>query len=190
MEESDQSLVERYRRGDVDALRVLVERYERPLFGFIVNTIGSAADADEIFQEVWFRAIRKLDSYEHGNLLGWLIRISRNLVVDRSRGQKRLCSLERESEEGGSLADAIPAPDRSPSDAATDRDLGLRIKAAVSGLPPEQQEVFLLRAQTDLPFREIARIQGVSINTALARMQYAVAKLRAALKEDYGSLGG
>ena len=70
------------------------------------------------------------------------------------------------------------------------RGCGPRIAAAVAKLPAEQREVFLMRMEGDLPFKEIARIQKVSINTALARMQYALNKLRQDLKSDYADLEG
>ena len=69
-----------------------------------------------------------------------------------------------------------------------DRDLGQRIESAVRQLPEEQKEVFLMRVRGDLPFKDIAAIQGVSINTALARMQYAIVKLRNALKSEYDTM--
>ena len=67
--------------------------------------------------------------------------------------------------------------------------MGARIEAAVRSLPQEQREVFLLRTEGDVPFKDIARIQGTSVNTALARMQYALQKLRTELKGDYETLG-
>lgn len=188
MEASDESLLDRYREGDVRALQELVERYKRPLFGFILNSSGGQVDADEVFQEMWFRAIRRLDSYEHGNFPGWLFRICHNLLIDMARSRKRLVSLDEEPEEGDSAADRLADAGPSPSEKAADRDLGRRIREAVETLPPEQKEVFLLRVEADLPFKEIAAMQEVSINTALGRMHYALTKLREALKQDYRSL--
>ena len=75
-----------------------------------------------------------------------------------------------------------------PGETTADRDLGARIRAAVQELPEEQRVVFLLRTEADVPFKEIAKMQGTSINTALARMHYAVLKLRNELKGDYESL--
>ena len=63
MEASDHELLSQYRRGRVDALEVLIERYRRPLYGFILNMTEGRGDADEIFQEVWFRVIRKIGLY-------------------------------------------------------------------------------------------------------------------------------
>ena len=192
VEPSDRELIEKYGDGDPGALGTLVVKYRRQLYGFIVHLTGGADDADEIFQEVWFRVIRHIDSYEDQNFAGWLFRICRNLVIDRARNRKRVVSLEdtagHHTDEG--WESRVPAAGASPSEAASDQELGRRIRVAVRALPEEQREVFLLRIEAYMPFKEIARVQGVSINTALARMQYALARLQGLLKADYQALGG
>lgn len=190
-QEPETELLNRYRDGDAAALGALVEKYRRPLFGFITNMMRDGSDADEVFQEVWFKAIRKLSLYRDKNFGGWLMRIAHNTVIDRSRRRKGLCSLDvgNENEEGsGSLASVLPSTDPGPANQVQAGELGRRISEAVALLPPEQKAVFLMRVEMDLPFREISRIQQVSINTALARMHYAVGKLRSVLKDDYEAL--
>ena len=188
MADSDSTLLARYRRGETDALQVLVEKYRHPLFGFIVNTVRGQDEADEIFQEVWFRVIRKLGSYRQKNFLGWLVRIARNLVIDRARRRKPGMSFDAEPAEGPRLTETIAGNDAGPAHGVEMSELGQRVRQAVETLPPEQKEVFVMRVQTALPFKEIAEIQNVSINTALARMQYALAKLREQLHEEYRQL--
>jgi RNA polymerase sigma-70 factor (ECF subfamily) len=189
-EEAD--LLSRYREGDAAALGVLVEKYRRPLFGFISNMTRDAAEADEVFQEAWFRAIRRVASYRQDNFGGWLMRIAHNIVIDRVRRRKGMCSIDaggNDRENGGSLGDVLASPGPGPADRAQAGDLGRRISQAVESLPPEQKAVFLMRVEMDLPFREISRIQRVSINTALARMHYAVGKLRTMLRDEYSAIG-
>ncbi len=182
MNTGDSELLAEYRRGNRQALEQIVERYRRPLFGFILNTLEVNEEADEVFQEVWFRAIKALEHYRDKNFMSWLFRIARNLVIDRRR-RRRSLSLEGENQDGIALANALASADDSAAVQAEQRDGLLRIAAALARLPAEQQEVFLLRLHGDLPFKEIAKIQKVSINTALARMQYALAKLRVLLQE-------
>ena len=189
MAESDHQLLDRYRRGQVEALEVLIEKYKRPLFAYILNMTGGRDDADEIFQEVWFRVIRKIHSYRRKNFFGWLVRIAHNLVIDRSRRRKPNVSLDEEIGDGRSGVDALEGRSEMPHMALTAGELGVHIREAVRVLPREQREVFLMRVQAELPFREIARIQRASINTVLARMHYALAKLRPLLREDYEALG-
>jgi len=189
MEVSDRELLTRYRGGQVDALEVLIVKYRRQLFGFIINMIHGRDEADEIFQEVWLRVIRNHAKYKHGNFCGWLVRIAHNVIIDRSRKKKPDVSLDEEKGEGLSLGQVIPGNEPGPDNRLAGRDLGIRITSAVEGLPPEQKEVFLMRAQSGMSFKEIAGAQKVSINTALARMQYALVKLRSVLEDDYQELG-
>lgn len=188
MEATDKELINQYRRGQVEALEALIERYRRMLFGFILSRTSGAADADEVFQETWFRVIRKIDSYRERNFGGWLVRIARNIIIDKARRRKPDMSLDAAPAEGGTLADVIPGNDPGPRRRIETSDLGRTISEAVAGLPDEQREVFLMRVEADLSFKEIARAQRVSINTALARMQYALAKLRPLLKDEYEGL--
>jgi RNA polymerase sigma-70 factor (ECF subfamily) len=185
MQQTDQELLADYGHGKAEALEQLVNKYEPMLYGYIVNMTQSRNDADDIYQEVWIRVIRKIGSYRHRNFGGWLVRIARNIVIDRSRKRKPDLSLDQEDLSGRapvqSLAGEIPEPPRQLEAGET----GIEIAQAVRQLPPEQREVFIMRVQGDLPFKEIARIQKVSINTALARMQYALSKLRALLTEEY-----
>ena len=120
--------------------------------------------------------------------MGWLFRIAHNLIIDQSRRKKPDGSLDAPVADGAFLADLIPAAALSPADEAAGRDVGRHIAAAAALLPVEQREVFWLRMDAGLPFKEIARIQRCSINTALARMQYALEKLRATLGPVYREL--
>ena len=187
MEPSDEELLAHYRGGFRDALGALMTRHKRALYGFI-TAMARQEDAEEIFQETWFRAIRNFDSYRRRNFRSWLFRIGHNLVIDRARARRKMTSLdapmEGETQSGGSLAEVLPAPGPDPAEEAARRDVRRRVRVAVGGLPAEQRAVFLMRWQSDLPFREIARIQGVPLGTALARMQYAVNKLRLVLREE------
>lgn len=188
MDEQDQDLLARYRNGDVAALADLVEKHRRPLFGYIVKMTEGRDDADEIFQEVWLRAIRNQQRFKSGNFCGWLMRIARNLVIDRVRKRKPIVNLVKDDDDEDPFESRLADPGLTPSAVSAAGELGERIDAAVAELPEEQREVFVMRMQGEVPFKEIAEIQGVSINTALARMQYAVQKLRTVLSGDYEQL--
>jgi len=181
---TDNEVLARYRRGDADALEELVEKYKRPLFGFILNMTEGQGEADEVFQETWFRVIRAIGSYRQGNFLGWLVRIARNIVIDRARRRKPEVSLDVAPEAGRPLEETLPGKEPDPLGRLKAEETGRRVAAAVAELPLEQKEVFLMRVEAELPFKAIAAAQGVSINTALARMQYALAKLRVRLRDE------
>lgn len=189
MDQEDAELLAAYNSGETEALGKLVEKYKRPLFGFILRFSGGREDADEIFQEVWVRAIKNMKSYRHNSLISWLFRIAHNLMIDRSRQRKPLVSLDTASNEDGvTLGEKLAGLWLRPDDEVGGHELGVRIEAAAAELPLEQREVFWLRMQADLSFKEIAKIQKCSINTALARMQYAVSKLRKELAGEYREL--
>ena len=186
MDNEDAKLLAAYRRGDAEALGRLVEKYKRPLFAFLARFADNPGQADEWFQETWVRAIRHVNFFRQRNFLGWLFRIAHNLAIDHARKKRPDFSLDAPMPASGlPFADLLPSPALSPADEAAGRDLGRRIDSAAAKLPPHQREVFWLRMAADLPFKEIARIQRCSLNTALARMQYALAKLRADLAADY-----
>jgi RNA polymerase sigma-70 factor (ECF subfamily) len=193
MDAQEREWLEQYRRGNREALGRLVEHYRRPLYSFILRMTEGRVDADEIFQEVWVRAIRNLDTFREENLLGWLFRIAHNLIIDHARRRKLFADMESgrtTSTTRSSWLAQVADSNIGPATEVAGRDLGARIRQALAKLPPEQREVFLLRTEGGVPFKEIARIQRVSLNTALARMHYAVLKLREALKDDYRTFGG
>lgn len=189
MEFDSKHMLERYLSGDIEALGALVEEYRRPLYGFILKMTEGRADADEVFQEVWFRAINKIDSFKGGNFLSWLFRITHNLIIDTARKNRRFSDPPPDRDEGSVMQaqDNLPDVSLGPDVLVEDADTGKIIRDALQSLPLEQREVFIMRVDAELPFKEIARIQRVSINTALARMQYALEKLRNELDGFYHS---
>ncbi len=191
MQQRERQWLADYRRGDVEALGYLVETYRRPLYAFILRHTQRSADPEEIFQEVWRRAIAGLDGFRGTRLLSWLFRIAHNLIIDRARRAARSPVEPLTSEAQAAWLEASQAdPRRNPGKEHADAELGHRVLDLVKKLPPEQREVFEMRMEGDIPFREIARIQGVSINTALARMRYAVAHIRKELQDTDRELAG
>ncbi len=184
----DAALIRAYCGGDERAFETLYHRYRRQLYGFLTNlmTAGSG-DVDEIFAETWLRVIDKLPTYrDDGRFSAWLFRIARNLYIDGLRRNRPMAfPVELDAED----APLPPAPPGVNPDRAYDaKELGRVIGDAVGALPPEQREVFLLRQQ-ELAFKEIAELQGCSINTVLGRMQYALKSLRKWIRSvDEGGL--
>lgn len=188
-EDSDETLMLRYRDGDVGAFEILLSRHERGVYNFILRSVGSRPVAEELLQETFMRVIRSAPSYERqAKFTTWLYTIARNLCVDRSRRQKHrdAQSLDQplSAEEGSAtLLDLLPAGGAGSEQQAVRGELRERLEAAIARLSEEQREIFLLRQIRDLPFKEIAEIVGVSENTAKSRMRYALEKLKAELRE-------
>jgi len=181
LEISDEQLIGLYLKGDIKAMDELIIRYKKPLYSFLWRLTASGSEVDEIFQETWLHVIRKASSFEQYRFKGWIFKIAYNLVIDWSRTKRGHLSLDQTSEYADglqTLADTLPAPGQSPDAQAVNGDLHKAIALALASLPAEQKEVFVLRMDADMSFKEIAEIQGTSINTALARMQYALTKMR------------
>ena len=188
-DDSDESLMLRYRDGDVRAFELLVTRHRKALFNFILRFVRDTAAAEDVTQETFLRLVKGADAYERqAKFTTWLYTIARNLCVDASRRGKhrKAASLDAPiGDEDGSatlldlVADGGAAVDRQ----AQSRELAVRLRQAIEALPDEQREIFLLREVADLQFNEIANVVGCPENTVKSRMRYALEKLREALEE-------
>ena len=190
-DESLEVLLDQYRKGDVQALGRIVDLTRKPLYRFIQGMVHDPHRTEDVFQDVWFRAVKGLHRYQSDRLLSWLFRIAKNRVIDLSRKRKPDLSLQQPvggPERGATVETFIAGGDPGPAELSGNRELAARIRQAVDALPEEQREVYLLRTEGDVSFKLIAEHQEVSINTALARMQYALRKLRDELADDYETL--
>ncbi len=182
---SDADLLSAFSKGDASALDQLVARYKQALFPWFVGMTGNRADAEDLFQDLWFRVIRHAGRFNDVSFKAWLWKIARNLVIDFRRKRKPDISLDAvESEDDQPLLDQLMSTDCGPAVRVEREDLTRRVMRAVAKLPEVQREVFLLRVQGDLPFGEIAETLNIPLNTALGRMHDAMTKLKKALAEE------
>ena len=186
---ADAVLIKRFLHGEEAAFEELYHRYRRQLYAFLNNLIGPGAECDEVFEETWLKVIDRLPGYrDDGRFGAWLFRVARNLFYDRlrrSRQEREMIPLD--ADEPPQLA---APPGSGPRERLELDEVEALIKTALSELPAELRETFLLRQQ-GIAFKEIAEIQECSINTALSRMQYALRALRKALSGiDRGVLSG
>ena len=175
----DATLVNDYIAGNEAALATLIKRHQSKIFGFIYSKVGDRDLADDIFQDTFIKVIRTLKSNaynEEGKFLPWVMRIAHNLIVDHFRRNKKM-PLYRETEEFSIFSimtdDAMTIENKLISDQVA-RDL----RQLVEELPADQKEVLMMRLYQDMSFKEISEATGVSINTALGRMRYALLNLR------------
>lgn len=184
-------LLDQYRQGNPDALAEVVERTRTPLYRYITGLVQDPHLADDVFQDTWIRALKGLHRYKRDRLLAWLFRIARNRVFDLSRKRNPDVSLQQPvggPEQAGTLEDLVSGKSFGADRNVGNQELAQRILDAVDRLPPEQREVYLMRTEAEMPFKDIAGCQHVSINTALSRMQYALKHLREELADDYEQL--
>lgn len=187
-DDSDESLMLRYRDGDVRAFELLVTRHRKPVFNFILRFVRDTAQAEDVTQETFLRLVKGADAYERqAKFTTWLYTIARNLCVDSARRGKhrKAASLDAPigDDDGASLLDLVPDGGAGVDRQAQSREFGVRLKQALESLPDEQREIFLLREVADLQFNEIANVVGCPENTVKSRMRYALEKLREALEE-------
>jgi len=181
MERSDQELIEGYLAGDDQDFGLLYNRYKNQLYGYLLKMMpDSRSEADDIFQKSWIKVMQKLPGYRSSDRFqAWLFRIAHNLAIDYFRSRKR----HADQAEINEVEEAGMAQDREhPAGNIISEEIAMALDMALDKLPPEQREVFMLR-QERIGFKEIAVIQKCSINTVLARMQYAVKKLRELLTD-------
>jgi RNA polymerase sigma-70 factor (ECF subfamily) len=172
-------LVKKYVEGDENALTVLINRHQSKIFGFIYSKISDRDISNDIFQDTFIKVIRtlKLKSYnEEGKFLPWVMRIAHNLIIDHYRKNKKM-PMFRETEEFSIFS--IMTDDSLTIENKIIRDqVEIDLKKLIEELPADQKEVLVMRMYQDMSFKEISEVTGVSINTALGRMRYALMNMR------------
>ena len=176
---TDALLVKNYIAGDEKSLEILIKRHQSKIYNFIYSRISDRDLSDDVFQDTFIKVIKTLksNSYnEEGKFLPWVMRIAHNLVIDHFRSTKKM-PMFRETEEFSIfsiMSDNVPNVESRIITAQVEDDL----RKIIAELPADQQEVLMMRMYQDLSFREIAELTGVSINTALGRMRYALMNMR------------
>ena len=176
---SDALLVKNYVEGDENALTILINRHQSKIFGFIYSKISDRDISNDIFQDTFIKVIRTLKSKsynEEGKFLPWVMRIAHNLIIDHYRKNKKM-PMFRETEEFSIFS--IMSDDSLTIENKIIKDqVEIDLKKLIEELPADQKEVLIMRMYQDMSFKEISEITGVSINTALGRMRYALMNIR------------
>lgn len=176
---SDQDLVNQYLNGHEASLEELILRHKTKIYTSIYLLVKDTYLAEDIFQDTFIKVINTLKAgkyNEEGKFLPWVIRIAHNLVIDHFRKVKRAPLVT--TVEGFDIFEVLKFYDESTEDRIIREQSYTDLRKLIHFLPSEQKEVLIMRHYGDLSFREIADITGVSINTALGRMRYALNNLR------------
>ncbi|MBD3300884.1 MAG: sigma-70 family RNA polymerase sigma factor [Candidatus Eisenbacteria bacterium] len=183
----ESALIRRCRQGDQDAIRQLVERYQRPVYSLVYKAVGNEEDARDLTQEAFVRAIRALDRFDPNRpFRNWIFRIASNLAVDHyRRARMRTISIDVDADDESGLhapilVDERPTPDR-VSDASRLSD---RLAALVDRLPPGYRTVIHLRHYEQLAYEEIAEALDIPLGTVKARLHRAHRRLRELWEAD------
>ena len=183
---TDEMLVAAYANGDNGAFDVLLARHKTRLFNYILQIVKDRDLANDIFQETFVKAIltiRQGRYRDSGKFSAWLSRIARNLAIDVFRAEKADAEVSADSPDYDILNRRELAEDNI-EDALIDFQIESDVRSLVDMLPDVQKEVLTMRYYKDMSFKEIAEETGVSINTSLGRMRYAILNLRRMAKEN------
>ena len=187
---ADDMLVTLYLEGNNSAFDVLLNRHKDRLFNYIYFIVRSREVAEDIFQETFVKAIVTLQQGRYtndGKFAAWITRIAHNLVIDQFRNERNENLISNDETEIDLFNDARLSEGNVENRMVNEQVLK-DVRALVDELPDCQREVVFMRYYQDLSFKEIADITGVSINTALGRMRYAVLNMRRIAAEKAISL--
>lgn len=181
---SDEELIKLYVSGNNCAMETLIYRHKDKVYSCIYNLVKDKDSAEDIFQEVFIKVIDKLKSgqYRHEDkLLHWIMRISYNLCMDRFRRKRNAFKFSEITEEE---SDSLTCTTYSCPETEIEKDQKIKkIRKMIDRLPAEQRVIVILRHYSDLSFKEIAKIVGCTLNTALGRMRYGLINLRKMVDE-------
>ena len=181
---TDNELIAQYVAGDESALKTLITRHEKKVFSYIMLSVKNRELAEDIFQDTFIKVINTLRSgnyKEEGKFVQWVMRIANNLKIDYFRKMQRMPIFEGNGE--FDIFDVIYGTDPSVEQKMITEQIYEELRVLITMLPDEQREVLEMRIYNDISFKDIAEITGVSINTALGRMRYALINLRKIIKE-------
>ncbi len=187
---TDDVLVSLYLQGNNSAFDILLNRHKDRLFNYIYFIVRSKEVAEDIFQETFVKVITTLQQGRYtndGKFSAWITRIAHNLVIDQFRAERSENIISNDESEIDLLNDAKLVEGNIENKLVNEQVLK-DVRALVDELPDCQREVVFMRYYQDLSFKEIADITGVSINTALGRMRYAVLNMRRIAAEKSISL--
>lgn len=182
---NDNELVQRFVEGDQNSLEILIHRHKNRVYSYILLIVKNQELAEDIFQETFIKVIRSLKRgkyVENGKFVSWVLRISHNLIIDHFRKEKLQGTVSNDSIEVD-LFNSQKFSEATIEDQIVNTQILSEVKELVKELPEDQQQVIYMRHYMDMSFKEIAGQTGVSINTALGRMRYALINLRKLIKE-------
>lgn len=183
---TDEQLVRKYIDGNNKAFDTLLHRHKSKLFSYIMRIVKNKDLADDIFQETFVKIImtfRQGRYIESGKFSAWLSRIAHNLIIDHFRQEKAENNMSSDDEDIN-LLNRRDLCEENIEDMMVNDQIKADVRRIIDALPEPQKEVLVMRYYNDMSFKEIAETTGVSINTALGRMRYAILNMRRIAAEN------
>lgn len=182
---SDNELVSAFMQDDKQAFEVLLSRHQSKIFNYILSLVKEKALADDLFQDTNIKIVNTLRGGKYrneGKYIQWAMRIAHNLVIDYFRKNQRFPTIK--TDENFDIFDVIDSREESIEHKLIKNQIHDDVRKLIRQLPEEQRRVLVLRHYSNLSFKEIADKTGVSINTALGRMRYALINMRRMAEEN------
>ncbi len=178
-QETDATLVKAYLQGSEKSLSILIIRHQHRIYSFIYSKVFDKDVAEDVFQDTFIKVINTLKRgkyNEEGKFLPWVMRIAHNLVIDHFRKNKRMPKFENKGD--FNIFSVLSDGDLNVETQLIKDQIECDVQELIKELPEDQLEVLTMRIYKDMSFKEISESTGVSINTALGRMRYALINLR------------
>ena len=182
---TDYELITGFINGDERSMELLILRHKSKVYSYISLYIRSRDLADDIFQDTFMKVVQSIRAgryQDDGRFLSWVMRISHNLIIDHFRREKQLGLVLNDDYESD-LFNSKRLSDDNVEDVMVRRQVLRDVRRLISDLPEDQREVVIMRHYAGMSFKEIADMTGVSINTALGRMRYALINMRKTMSE-------
>lgn len=187
---SDSELLQSYTAGNKTSIDTLINRHRKRIYNYIFMMVKDPATTEDILQETLIKAISNIERgkyADNGKFISWVLRIAHNMVIDHFRSGKSIKTITNDDVGYDLISHSGLAASNAEDEIISDQ-VAQQVRNLVDHLPTEQREVVMLRHFMDLSFKEIAEQTGVSINTALGRMRYALINLRKLINENNLSL--
>lgn len=188
---TDEVLIRKFANGDNQAFDILLNRHKNRVFTYILLVVRNRDLADDIFQEAFMKVIVTLKDgryTENGKFYAFVTRIAHNLIIDHYRRERNENTISNDAFTDVDLFNNAKLSDETIVDHMVRNQVHMDVRNLMQHLPENQMEVVRLRFYEDLSFKEIADRTGVSINTALGRMRYALLNMRRMAQENHLSL--
>lgn len=187
---TDEALIALFASGNADAFDTLLSRHRDNLYGYIYSLVQNVQECEDIFQETFVKAIVTIRNGQYddqGKFIAYLEHVARNYIIDRYRRTRDFTELSP-CDVDFDIYNDPRLSDQTIEDNISYQDLLSDVRRIISELPEEQQEIIRLHYYEEKPYKEIARLLGISINTALGRMHYAIHNMRNIAKRHKISL--
>ncbi len=184
---TDEQLVAAYAKGENKAFDTLLKRHQQRVFSYIFYIVKNKDLADDIFQETFVKAITTIRQgryTESGKFSAWITRIAHNLIIDHYRQEKSENQVSADTDDGVDILNRKELSEGTIEDLIVNKQITDDVRRLIKALPKAQRQVLVMRFYRNMSFKEIAEATGVSINTALGRMRYAILNMRRIAREN------